>query len=130
MSRTGQRTAMNIIPTAIPEVLIIEPKVFGDSRGFFFEAFNAREFARQTGVNVQFVQDNHSRSIKGVLRGLHYQVENTQGKLVRVVQGKSVILPWTCARARQPSANGSRCSCRPTIIASYGFPPASPMALR
>ena len=83
MSRTGQRTAMNIIPTAIPEVLIIEPKIFSDGRGFFFEAFNAREFARQTGVNVEFVQDNHSRSIKGVLRGLHYQVENTQGKLVR-----------------------------------------------
>ncbi|MFG0409321.1 dTDP-4-dehydrorhamnose 3,5-epimerase [Pseudomonas sp. NY5710] len=79
---------MNIIPTAIPDVLIIEPTVYGDSRGFFFEAFNAREFARQTGVNVEFVQDNHSRSVKGVLRGLHFQVENTQGKLVRVVQGE------------------------------------------
>ncbi len=79
---------MNIIPTAIPEVLIIEPKVFGDSRGFFFEAFNAREFARQIGVTPEFVQDNHSRSIKGVLRGLHYQLKNTQGKLVRVVQGE------------------------------------------
>ncbi|QXI48127.1 dTDP-4-dehydrorhamnose 3,5-epimerase [Pseudomonas anuradhapurensis] len=79
---------MNIIPTAIPDVLIIEPKVFGDSRGFFFEVFNAREFARQTGVATTFVQDNQSRSIKGVLRGLHYQVENTQGKLVRVVQGE------------------------------------------
>ncbi|WDM59596.1 dTDP-4-dehydrorhamnose 3,5-epimerase [Pseudomonas sp. NEEL19] len=79
---------MKIIPTAIPEVLIIEPKVYGDSRGFFFEAFNAREFAKQTEVNVEFVQDNHSRSVKGVLRGLHFQVENTQGKLVRVVQGE------------------------------------------
>lgn len=79
---------MNIIPTEIPDVLIIEPTVYGDSRGFFFEAFNAREFARQTGVNVEFVQDNHSRSVKGVLRGLHFQVENTQGKLVRVVQGE------------------------------------------
>ena len=79
---------MNIIPTASPDVLIIEPTVYGDSRGFFFEAFNAREFARQTGVNVEFVQDNHSRSVKGVLRGLHFQVENTQGKLVRVVQGE------------------------------------------
>ena len=78
---------MNIIPTAIPEVLIIEPKVFADSRGFFFEAFNAREFSQQTGVKMEFVQDNHSRSIKGVLRGLHYQVANTQGKLVRVVHG-------------------------------------------
>ena len=79
---------MNIIPTEIPDVLIIEPTVYGDSRGFFFEAFNAREFAKQTGVAVDFVQDNHSRSLKGVLRGLHYQVENTQGKLVRVVQGE------------------------------------------
>jgi len=79
---------MNIIPTEIPDVLIIEPTVYGDSRGFFFEAFNAREFARQTGVNVEFVQDNHSSSVKGVLRGLHFQVENTQGKLVRVVQGE------------------------------------------
>lgn len=79
---------MNIIPTKIPDVLIIEPKVFGDSRGFFFEAFNARDFKQHTGVDVHFVQDNHSRSVKGVLRGLHYQVENTQGKLVRVVQGE------------------------------------------
>jgi len=79
---------MNIIPTEIPDVLIIEPTVYGDSRGFFFEAFNAREFAKHTGVTVSFVQDNHSRSVKGVLRGLHYQVENTQGKLVRVVQGE------------------------------------------
>jgi dTDP-4-dehydrorhamnose 3,5-epimerase len=79
---------MNIIPTEIPDVLIIEPTVYGDSRGFFFEAFNAREFAKHTGVTVDFVQDNHSRSVKGVLRGLHYQVENTQGKLVRVVQGE------------------------------------------
>ncbi|MBA5707398.1 dTDP-4-dehydrorhamnose 3,5-epimerase [Pseudomonas fulva] len=78
---------MNVIPTTLPEVLIIEPKVFGDSRGFFFESFNAREFARLTGAEVEFVQDNHSRSGRGVLRGLHYQVANTQGKLVRVVQG-------------------------------------------
>ncbi|MBF8659822.1 dTDP-4-dehydrorhamnose 3,5-epimerase [Pseudomonas putida] len=79
---------MNVIPTTLPEVLIIEPKVFGDSRGFFFESFNAREFARLTGAKVEFVQDNHSRSGRGVLRGLHYQVANTQGKLVRVVQGE------------------------------------------
>nr|WP_314476914.1 dTDP-4-dehydrorhamnose 3,5-epimerase [uncultured Pseudomonas sp.] len=79
---------MNVIPTTLPEVLIIEPKVFGDSRGFFFESFNAREFARLTGTEVAFVQDNHSRSGRGVLRGLHYQVANTQGKLVRVVQGE------------------------------------------
>ncbi|CAM3606587.1 dTDP-4-dehydrorhamnose 3,5-epimerase [Pseudomonas reidholzensis] len=79
---------MNVIRTEIPDVLIIEPKVFGDSRGFFFESFNARTFEEQTGVAFNFVQDNHSRSQKGVLRGLHYQVENPQGKLVRVVQGE------------------------------------------
>lgn len=79
---------MNIIKTAIPDVVIIEPKVFGDSRGFFFESFNARAFAEQTGVDVTFVQDNHSRSQKGVLRGLHYQLQNPQSKLVRVVQGE------------------------------------------
>ncbi|QXH51271.1 dTDP-4-dehydrorhamnose 3,5-epimerase [Pseudomonas fakonensis] len=79
---------MNIVNTVIPDVLIIEPKVFGDSRGFFYESFNARAFAERTGVNIEFVQDNHSRSQRGVLRGLHYQVQNPQGKLVRVVQGE------------------------------------------
>lgn len=79
---------MNVINTAIPEVLIIEPKVFGDSRGFFFESFNARTFAERTGVDVEFVQDNHSRSRQGVLRGLHYQLQNPQGKLVRVTLGE------------------------------------------
>jgi dTDP-4-dehydrorhamnose 3,5-epimerase len=78
---------MRVIPTAIPDVLIIEPKVFGDARGFFFESFNQRAFNEVTGLDVQFVQDNHSRSAKGVLRGLHYQIEHVQGKLVRVVQG-------------------------------------------
>jgi len=78
---------MRVIPTAIPDILIIEPKVFGDARGFFFESFNQRAFNEATGLDVQFVQDNHSRSAKGVLRGLHYQIEHPQGKLVRVVQG-------------------------------------------
>jgi dTDP-4-dehydrorhamnose 3,5-epimerase len=77
-----------VTPTDIPEVLILEPKVFGDSRGFFFESFNARDFAQATGLDVGFVQDNHSKSAKGVLRGLHYQIEHPQGKLVRVVQGE------------------------------------------
>ena len=77
-----------VIQTAIPEVLILEPKVFGDSRGFFFESFNAKDFADSTGLNVNFVQDNHSKSAKGVLRGLHYQLQQAQGKLVRVTQGK------------------------------------------
>jgi dTDP-4-dehydrorhamnose 3,5-epimerase len=78
---------VNVIPTAIPDVLIIEPKVFGDERGFFFESFNHRQFAELIGRNVDFVQDNHSRSAKNVLRGLHYQIQQPQGKLVRVAQG-------------------------------------------
>ena len=77
-----------VTPTALPEVLILEPKVFGDARGFFFESFNQRDFAQVTGLDVQFVQDNHSRSVKGVLRGLHYQIQHPQGKLVRVTQGE------------------------------------------
>ena len=72
---------------AIPEVVLIEPKVFGDARGFFFESFNQKAFNEATGTNHQFVQDNHSRSAKGVLRGLHYQIQQPQGKLVRVAQG-------------------------------------------
>ena len=76
-----------VTPTAIPDVLILEPKVFGDSRGFFLESFNAQNFAKATGLNVSFVQDNHSRSARGVLRGLHYQLQQTQGKLVQVSQG-------------------------------------------
>lgn len=75
------------VPTALPEVIVLQPKVFGDARGFFFESFNAREFERVTGLNVEFVQDNHSRSKKGVLRGMHYQIEHAQGKLVRVTEG-------------------------------------------
>jgi dTDP-4-dehydrorhamnose 3,5-epimerase len=72
---------------AIPDVVLIEPKVFGDARGFFYESFNQRAFNQATGTDYQFVQDNHSRSSKGVLRGLHYQIQQPQGKLVRVVQG-------------------------------------------
>lgn len=79
---------MRVIATDIPEVLIIEPRVFGDERGFFFESFNARDFAQTTGLDVAFVQDNHSRSARGVLRGLHYQIRQPQGKLVRVVAGE------------------------------------------
>ena len=73
---------------AIPDVMLIEPKVFGDARGFFFESFNQRAFNDATGTNHQFVQDNHSRSSRGVLRGLHYQVQQPQGKLVRVIRGR------------------------------------------
>jgi dTDP-4-dehydrorhamnose 3,5-epimerase len=75
-------------PTDLPDVLILEPKVFGDDRGFFYESFNAREFQAVTGLDVEFVQDNHSRSGKGVLRGLHYQIQHSQGKLVRVSVGE------------------------------------------
>jgi len=79
---------MQVTPTAIPDVLILEPKIFGDDRGFFFESFNARAFEQATGLKRDFVQDNHSKSAKNVLRGLHYQIQNPQGKLVRVVQGE------------------------------------------
>lgn len=79
--------SMKTTRTAIPDVHILEPKVFGDARGFFFESFNQKVFKEATGLNVNFVQDNHSRSVKGVLRGLHYQIEQPQGKLVRVVRG-------------------------------------------
>ncbi len=79
---------MKAIATAIPDVLLLEPRVFGDARGFFLESFNARNFRELTGLDLQFVQDNHSRSAAGVLRGLHYQIRQPQGKLVRVVQGR------------------------------------------
>lgn len=79
---------MRVTPLAIPEVIQIEPKVFGDDRGFFYESFNRRKFTELMGRDVDFVQDNHSRSVKNVLRGLHYQIQHPQGKLVRVVQGQ------------------------------------------
>ena len=79
---------MNAVRTKIPDVLLLTPKVFGDDRGFFYESFNARVFAREVGREVKFVQDNHSKSVRNVLRGLHYQVKNVQGKLVRVTAGE------------------------------------------
>lgn len=79
---------MRAIPTSIPDVLVLEPKVFGDERGFFFESYNRRAFSDTTGLDPEFVQDNHSRSSRGVLRGLHYQICQPQGKLVRVVAGE------------------------------------------
>jgi dTDP-4-dehydrorhamnose 3,5-epimerase len=78
---------MKVTPTKLPGVLLLEPKVFGDSRGFFLESFNQKAFDEATGTHYDFVQDNHSRSARGVLRGLHYQVRQAQGKLVRVVNG-------------------------------------------
>lgn len=79
---------MKVIETALPDVLVLEPKVFGDDRGFFFESFNAAAFEAATGLKRTFVQDNHSKSQRGVLRGLHYQIQQPQGKLVRVVSGE------------------------------------------
>jgi dTDP-4-dehydrorhamnose 3,5-epimerase len=78
---------VKVTRTSIPDVLVIEPKVFGDARGFFYESFNGKAFDEAVGRHVEFVQDNHSRSVKGVLRGLHYQIQQAQGKLVRVVRG-------------------------------------------
>lgn len=78
----------SVTRTSIPDVLVLEPKVFGDARGFFFESFNPRDFAQATELNLEFVQDNHSKSARGVLRGLHYQIQHPQGKLVRVAQGE------------------------------------------
>jgi dTDP-4-dehydrorhamnose 3,5-epimerase len=79
---------MQVVSTELPGVLLLEPKVFGDDRGFFFESYNRRAFHKATGVDVEFVQDNHSRSKKNVLRGLHYQIQHAQGKLVRAVSGE------------------------------------------
>lgn len=78
---------LKVTPLSLPDVLLLEPQVFGDDRGFFLESFNAREFEASTGLTHQFVQDNHSSSSKGVLRGLHYQVQHAQGKLIRVIKG-------------------------------------------
>jgi len=85
--KRGEPMPYNLVKTDLPEVLILEPKVFGDDRGFFFESFNQRDFQNLTGLDIAFVQDNHSRSSQGVLRGLHYQIEHPQGKLVRVTHG-------------------------------------------
>jgi dTDP-4-dehydrorhamnose 3,5-epimerase len=81
--------AYDVTPTTLPEVLVLRPKVFSDQRGFFYESFNARDFKLATGVERAFVQDNHSHSVHGVLRGLHYQIEHPQGKLVRVIRGEA-----------------------------------------
>lgn len=76
-----------VTPTAIPDVLLLEPRAFADDRGYFFESYNARDFREATGLQVEFVQDNHSMSVQGVLRGLHYQIQHPQGKLMRTVRG-------------------------------------------
>jgi len=99
---------MHIIPTDIPDVLIIEPKVFGDTRGFFFESFNQRQFEQLTGFAPNFVQDNHSRSARGVLRGLHYQIQQAQGKLVRVIAGEVFDV---CVDMRRSSSTFGKSVC-------------------
>jgi dTDP-4-dehydrorhamnose 3,5-epimerase len=90
---------MNVIQTPLPGVLLLEPRVFGDERGFFMESFNARLLAERAGITDTFVQDNHSRSARGVLRGLHYQIQHPQGKLVRVVAGSvwDVVVDLRCS---------------------------------
>lgn len=90
---------MKRIPTQLPEVFLLEPKLFGDERGFFYESFNANKFEDATGLRPNFVQDNHSKSSKGVLRGLHYQVQQTQGKLVRVTAGEVYDVAVDCRRS-------------------------------
>ena len=87
MIEAKQQSKVLVTPTPIEDVLIIEPRVFGDERGWFTESFNAQDFAVATGLNIQFVQDNHSFSRQSTLRGMHYQLEHTQGKLVRVISG-------------------------------------------
>ena len=119
---------MNVITTDLPGVLIIEPKVFGDERGFFYESFNAKAFQEATGLDTQFVQDNHSRSQKGVLRGLHYQLENAQGKLVRVTVGEVLDVAVDIRRSSPNFGNGSPCACPPTTIANCGYRKVLPMA--
>jgi dTDP-4-dehydrorhamnose 3,5-epimerase len=101
---------MNVLATAIPDVLLIEPKVYGDERGFFFESFNASVFRNLTGVRREFVQDNHSKSAKNVLRGLHYQIQNPQGKLVRVVAGE--VFDVAVDLRRQSKTFGHWVGCR------------------
>ncbi len=96
---------MKVIRTAIPDVMIIEPTVFGDARGFFFESYNQRRFEELTGITATFVQDNHSRSAQGVLRGLHYQIRQPQGKLVRVLAGEIVDV---CVDLRRSSPTFGR----------------------
>jgi dTDP-4-dehydrorhamnose 3,5-epimerase (EC 5.1.3.13) len=91
---------------AIPDVVLIEPKVFGDARGFFYESFNQRAFNQATGTDYQFVQDNHSRSSKGVLRGLHYQIHQPKASSCAWCRAPCSTWRWTSAKARPPSANG------------------------
>ena len=117
----------NFIKTDIPEVQIIEPTIFGDDRGYFMETYHIGEFAA-AGIDKPFVQDNQSRSTKGVLRGLHFQKQHTQGKLVRVTMGRSLTSPWTAARTARPLENGWARPSRQRISGCSGSPRALPTA--
>jgi dTDP-4-dehydrorhamnose 3,5-epimerase len=124
MSSATQQTKLSVEATAIDSLLIIEPKVFGDERGWFTESFNAQDFALATGLDIEFVQDNHSYSRKDTLRGLHYQLEKTQGKLVRVTSG-AVFDVAVDLRQKSPSY-GKMGGCRssvPITISNCGFRP-------
>ena len=113
---------MKVTDTRLPEVKVIEPKVFEDERGFFFESFNQQRFEDAVGCKVSFVQDNHSKSTQGVLRGLHYQLPpKAQGKLVRVVQGEVLMLPWIYASHHPHLGNGLVRHCPLKIKNSFGF---------
>ena len=118
---------MQVTATSLPEVLIIEPKVFGDERGFFFESFNRKIFADAVGLPADFVQDNQSRSAKGVLRGLHYQIHNPQGKLVRVVRGSVFNVAVDVRKAHPISAVGSELNSVKKTILNCGCPRVSRM---
>jgi dTDP-4-dehydrorhamnose 3,5-epimerase (EC 5.1.3.13) len=120
---------LKVIATELPGVLLLEPKVFGDARGFFLETWQAARY-HEAGLPERFVQDNHSRSRRGVLRGLHYQLTQPQGKLVWVTRGRCLTWRWTSAVARRPSALGSGDPQRGTTVASCGFLKASPTASR
>lgn len=120
---------MKATSLSIPEVILFEPRVFGDARGFFFESFNRRVFENAIGRTVEFVQDNHSRSVKGVLRGLHYQIQNVQGKLVRVVEGEVLTSRLTCVALPTPLDIGLGHICRRKTNVSCGFQRGSPTDL-
>jgi dTDP-4-dehydrorhamnose 3,5-epimerase len=117
---------MNVTETALPGVLVFEPRVFGDHRGYFLETWRADVFTK-AGITLPFVQDNQSSSRQGVLRGIHYQVKQPQGKLVRVISGRVFDVAVDLRRTRRTSVAGRAWSCRPTTIASSGCRPDSAM---
>ena len=117
---------MRVIDTSIADVKIIEPAVYGDARGFFFESFNEKKFAELTGITDRFVQDNHSNSARGVLRGLHYQINQAQGKLVRVWRARCLTSWSICAAARPRLASMSPPRCRRKTKKCCGCLPALP----